>query len=66
MMIAIQTNPKYASMLDENGHIKNELLKQIVSGAVVDCGPNDTYEQLKFLKLFNAANDTDISSNYIK
>lgn len=66
MMIAIQTNPKYASMLDENGHIKNELLKQIVSGAVVNCGPNDTYEQLKFLKLFNAANDTDISSNYIK
>ena len=72
LAVKIKTDPKYADLLDGNGEFVNRLLRELVPGNVYDYKSNydsserpDTYETLKFVRLFNASDDQNSSHTYI-
>lgn len=77
LFIELRSNPQYKDILDNAGEPVNMLLKSLVVGKTFSYKPlpygyatrfgedADTYETLKFVKLFNALDQNGIESNYI-
>lgn len=74
LAVQLKDNPQYSDILDMSGEPINMLLRSLVRGKTFNyVAPSnnylqevqDTYETLKFLKLFNALDQNGVESNYI-
>lgn len=77
LAVELRDDPKYKDVLDAAGEPKNMLLRSLVTGKTFDYKPQlftlnyqvkegaDTYETLKFVKLFNAIDQNGVESNFI-
>ena len=77
LAIELRDDPQYRDILDAAGEPRNMLLRSLVTGKTFDYKPMpftlnyqvkegaDTYETLKFIKLFNALDQNGVESNFI-
>lgn len=72
LQVDIRSNPDYAKLLSSSGDITNHLLNMMIPGKSVEYTPGtvvgelpDTYDTLKFVKLFNFVEDGSNTANYI-
>lgn len=77
LSIELRDNVEYRDVLDSAGEPTNMLLRSLVTGKTFEYKPiqftlnyvkpegADTYETLKFVKLFNALDQNGVESNYI-
>lgn len=74
LAVQLKDDPQYSDILDMSGEPINMLLRSLVRGKTFNyVAPSnnylqevqDTYETLKFLKLFNALDQNGVESNYI-
>ena len=76
LIIELSDNPDYLDVLDSAGNPVNMLLRSLVPGKTyqykepqirptVFTESPDTYDNLKFIKLFNALDNNGVESNYI-
>lgn len=74
LTVQLKEDPSYADVLDSAGEPTNILLRSLVRGKVFNYKApmgnylqevQDTYENLKFLKLFNALDQNGVESNYV-
>ena len=76
LVIELYDNPDYLDILDPSGNPTNMLLRSLVPGRTYDyrtpqirptlfTETPDTYDHLKFIKLFNALDNNGVESNYI-
>ena len=77
LAVELREDPAYRDILDAAGEPRNMLLRSLVTGKTFDYKPMsfaptymkpegaDTYETLKFIKLFNALDQNGVESNFI-
>jgi len=76
LLVQLKTDPEYRDVVDGSGEPMNMLLRSMVRGKTYQYKPKhpsanifkempDTYDTLKFVKLFNALDQNGVISNYV-